>query len=161
LPYSLKFLWSPLIDRFSLPFLGRRKGWLLLTQIALAVAIASMSLGNPSRTLGFIAVTAFAISLMSATQDITIDAYTTDISDASEVGAASGTKVLGYRIAMIATGAGALVLADFMSWQTVYFLLGAAMLVLAIISTRVPEPLLRDMPPVSMNEAIRMPLIDF
>src|SRR5262247_4882398 len=52
LPYSLKFLWSPMIDRFSFPFLGRRKGWLLLTQIALAVAIASMSLGNPSRTLG-------------------------------------------------------------------------------------------------------------
>jgi len=161
LPYSLKFLWSPVIDRFSLPFLGRRKGWLFVTQIALAVAIAGMSFGEPSHALKFVAVIAFAIAFLSATQDITIDAYTTDISDASEVGAASGTKVLGYRIAMIATGAGALVLADLLSWQTVYFLLGVIMLILAVVSTRLPEPVLRDRPPMSMNEAIRMPLVDF
>jgi MFS transporter, PAT family, beta-lactamase induction signal transducer AmpG len=161
LPYSLKFLWSPVIDRFSLPFLGRRKGWLFMTQLALAVAIAGMSFAEPSHALMFLAVNAFTIAFLSATQDITIDAYTTDISDVSEVGAASGTKVLGYRIAMIATGAGALVLADLISWQAVYFLLGLLMLLLAIVSTRVPEPVLRDRPPVSMNEAIRMPLVDF
>ena len=161
LPYSLKFLWSPVIDRFSLPFLGRRKGWLFVTQIALAVAIAGVSFGEPLHALEFVAVMAFAIAFLSATQDITIDAYTTDISDASEVGATSGTKVLGYRIAMIATGAGALVLADLLSWQTVYFLLGVIMLILAVVSTRVPEPVLRDRPPTSMNEAIRMPLVDF
>jgi MFS transporter, PAT family, beta-lactamase induction signal transducer AmpG len=161
LPYSLKFLWSPMIDRFSLPFLGRRKGWLFATQIALAVAIAAMSFGDPSQGLRFVAITAFAIALLSATQDITINAYTTDISDAFEVGAASGANVLGYRIAMIATGGGALVLADFISWQAVYFLLGVLMLPLAAVSTRVPEPFLRDRPPVSLNEAIRMPLVDF
>src|SRR5690349_4931513 len=81
--------------------------------------------------------------------------------DASEVGAASGVKVLGYRIAMIATGGGALVIADFISWQTVYLLMGVLMLMLAAVSTRVPEPVLRDRPPASMNEAVRMPLADF
>src|SRR5262245_29150368 len=161
LPYSLKFLWSPVIDRFCLPFLGRRKGWLFVTQVALAGTIIAMVFQRPSQLLQLFALNAFIIAFLSSTQDIVIDAYVTDISDASEVGAASGVKVLGYRIAMIATGGGALVLADFISWQSVYFLLGVLMLILAVISTRVPEPVLRDRPPLSMNEAIRMPLADF
>jgi MFS transporter, PAT family, beta-lactamase induction signal transducer AmpG len=161
LPYSLKFLWSPLIDRFGLPFLGRRKGWLFVTQVALAATIAAMIFQRPSQVLQLLAINAFLIAFLSATQDIVIDAYVTDISDASEVGAASGVKVLGYRIAMIATGGGALVIADFMSWQTVYFLMGVLMLILAAISTRVREPVLRDRPPASIKEAVRMPLADF
>jgi len=161
LPYSLKFLWSPITDRFCLPFLGRRKGWLFVTQVALGLAIAVMIFARPSQVLRLLAINAFIIAFLSATQDIVVDAYVTDISDASEVGAASGVKVLGYRIAMIATGGGALVIADLISWQTVYFLMGVLMLVLAAISARVPEPVLRDRPPVSMNEAIRMPLADF
>jgi MFS transporter, PAT family, beta-lactamase induction signal transducer AmpG len=161
LPYSLKFLWSPFIDRFRLPFLGRRKGWLFVTQVALAATIAGMILQRPSQLLQLLAINAFLIAFLSATQDIVIDAYVTDISDASEVGAASGVKVLGYRIAMIATGGGALVIADFISWQTVYLLMGVLMLMLAAVSTRVPEPVLRDRPPASMNEAVRMPLADF
>jgi PAT family beta-lactamase induction signal transducer AmpG len=161
LPYSLKFLWSPLIDRFGLPFLGRRKGWLFVTQVALAATIAAMIFQRPSQVLQLLAINAFIIAFLSATQDIVIDAYVTDISDASEVGAASGVKVLGYRIAMIATGGGALVIADFVSWQTVYFLMGVLMLILAAISTRVREPVLRDRPPASINEAVRMPLADF
>jgi PAT family beta-lactamase induction signal transducer AmpG len=161
LPYSLKFLWSPLIDRFGLPFLGRRKGWLFVTQVALAATIAAMIFQRPSPVLQLLAINAFLIAFLSATQDIVIDAYVTDISDASEVGAASGVKVLGYRIAMIATGGGALVIADFMSWQTVYFLMGVLMLILAAISTRVREPVLRNRPPASIKEAVRMPLADF
>jgi MFS transporter, PAT family, beta-lactamase induction signal transducer AmpG len=161
LPYSIKFLWSPLIDRFGLPFLGRRKGWLFVTQVALAATIAAMIFQRPSQVLQLLAINAFLIAFLSATQDIVIDAYVTDISDASEVGAASGVKVLGYRIAMIATGGGALVIADFMSWQTVYFLMGVLMLILAAISTRVREPVLRDRPPASIKEAVRMPLADF
>ena len=161
LPYSLKFLWSPVVDRLSFPFLGRRKGWLFVTQVALAGTIAAMTVQRPSQMLQLFAINAFIIAFLSATQDIVIDAYVTDISDTSEVGAASGLKVLGYRIAMIATGGGALVIADFISWQTVYLLMGVLMLILAVLSARVPEPVLRDLPPASMNEAIRMPLVDF
>jgi PAT family beta-lactamase induction signal transducer AmpG len=161
LPYSLKFLWAPVIDRFSIPLLGRRKGWLLVTQIALGIAIAGMAFAEPSASLRFVALTALGIALLSATQDITIDAYTTDISSASEVGAASGTKVLGYRVAMIASGAGALVLADWVSWQSVYLVFGAAMCFLAVLSTRVDEPPVDARPPASLHDAIRMPLMDF
>src|SRR5437867_1366575 len=78
-PYSLKFLWSPVIDRFSLPFLGRRKGWLLVTQVALAAAIGAMFFARPQQALELLALNAVLIAFISATQDITIDAYTTDI----------------------------------------------------------------------------------
>jgi PAT family beta-lactamase induction signal transducer AmpG len=161
LPYSLKFLWSPMIDRFSFPFLGRRKGWLFATQILLALAIGAMYFAHPAQALSLLAFNALAIAFVSATQDITIDAYTTDISDTSEVGAASGTKVLGYRIAMLATGSGALILADYMSWQTIYLLLAMLMLLMAALCTRIPEPPLQEQAPVSVLEATRMPLIDF
>jgi MFS transporter, PAT family, beta-lactamase induction signal transducer AmpG len=161
LPYSLKFLWSPLIDRFTFPFLGRRTGWLFATQLGLSVAIASMFFARPSQALQFTAIVSFAIAIFSATQDIVIDAYVTDISDASEVGAASGTKVLGYRLAMIATGAGALVMADYLSWQVVYLSVAALMLALALATMRVKEPPPIDRPPSSVGEAIIMPLADF
>src|SRR5262249_37022788 len=144
LPYSLKFLWSPLVDRFSFPFLGRRKGWLFVTQLALALAIAAMTFARPPQAMKFFAVNAILIAFLSATQDITIDAYTTDISTASEVGAASGAKVLGYRIAMMATGAGALILADHISWQAVYVAVGLVMLILMMACTRVAEPAMLD-----------------
>lgn len=161
LPYSLKFLWSPLIDRFSLPFLGRRKGWVLATQLTLACAIALMALARPPGGLELLAINALVIAFLSATQDITVDAYTVDISEKSEVGAVSGTKVLGYRLAMIAAGGGALVMADHMSWQTVYLLFGLAMLLLAAASTRVAEPGMHNRPPATLREAVRMPMTDF
>jgi MFS transporter, PAT family, beta-lactamase induction signal transducer AmpG len=161
LPYSLKFLWSPMIDRFAFPFLGRRKGWLFMTQIALAAAISGMVFAQPPLGLQLLAFNALVIAFISATQDITIDAYATDISNASEVGATSATKVLGYRIAMIATGGGALVMADYVSWQTVYLLVALLMLFLALACTRVHEPVLLERPPSSLREATRMPLLDF
>jgi PAT family beta-lactamase induction signal transducer AmpG len=161
LPYSLKFLWSPAIDRFTFPFLGRRKGWVLVTQLAVACAIAAMAFQNPQHALHFLMINAVVIAFLSATQDITIDAYTTDICGHSEVGAGSGVKVLGYRIAMIATGAGALVMADVFSWPEVYLTFGSLMLLLALFSTRVGEPALHVRPPSSMREAVRLPLADF
>jgi PAT family beta-lactamase induction signal transducer AmpG len=120
-----------------------------------------MYFARPSRALQFAAIVSFAIAFLSATQDIIIDAYVTDVSDVSEVGAASGTKVLGYRLAMIATGAGALIMADYLSWQAVYLLTGALMLALALVCTRVKEPRLVDRPPSSVREATLMPLADF
>lgn len=161
LPYSLKFLWAPLIDGFSFPFLGRRKGWLIVTQLALAAAIAAMALQNPAGALQLVAINAVAIAFLSATQDITIDAYSADILDRHEVGAGAGVKVLGYRAGMIVAGGTALIVADKLSWPTVYVLLGGLMLLILVISTRVPEPVLRERPPSSLTEAVRMPFIDF
>jgi len=161
LPYSLKFLWSPLIDRFAFPFLGRRKGWIFITQLALAVALAATAFGRPAEALELLAVNAFVIAFLSATQDITIDAYRADTLEQLEMGAGAGVYIVGFRVALIVTGAGALILADRLSWPTVYLLLAGLMLATLVVSTRVPEPVLHDRPPSSLNEAVRMPFLDF
>lgn len=161
LPYSLKFLWSPLIDRFSFPFLGRRKGWLMVTEIALSGAIAAMAVQRPAEALRLVAFNALLIAFLSATQDITVDAYTADVLQPNELGPGAGIKVVGYRAAMILAGGGALILADHVSWPVVYLLLAILMLVVSIISVRVPEPQLSETPPSSMKEAVRMPFKEF
>lgn len=161
LPYSLKFLWAPLIDGFSFPFLGRRKGWLMVTQLALAIAIATMALQRPAEALQLVAINAVVIAFLSATQDITIDAYSTDILDRHEVGVGAGIKIVGYRAGMVLAGGVALILADRLSWPTVYALLGILMLLILVFSARVAEPALRDAPPSSLREAVRMPFVDF
>ncbi len=123
-PYTFKFAWAPLVDRMSLPgftqVFGRRRGWMLLSQLALAAAMFSMSLINPSEAPGAIAGFALLLAFLSATQDIVIDAYRVDILDEKLYGAGAATIVFGYRIGMLASGAGALYLAHFYSWQLVY-----------------------------------------
>lgn len=161
LPYSLKFLWSPLVDRYSFPFLGRRKGWLIVSQTALAATIGLTALAQPSSGLTFLAVGTFTIAFLSATQDITIDAYSADILDDDETGAGAGVKVLGYRIALVVTGAGALILADHWSWPWVYAAIACIMLLTMSASTLTPEPRLFQVPPRTVVEAIRLPFSEF
>lgn len=129
LPYSLKFLWSPLLDRYTIPFLGRRRGWLLLIQVLLLGAIALMAVQDPSTSLRLLAVNAFAIAFLSASQDIAVDAYRADVLEPLEMGAGAGIYVLGYRIALLVTGSLALILADQLPWPVVYVLMALLMLV--------------------------------
>lgn len=123
LPYSLKFLWAPLLDRFTLPFLGRRRGWLIVIQSALLIAIALMALQKPASGLQLLAINALVIAFLSATQDIAADAYRGDVLEEREMGASAAVFVLGYRIALLATGSLALILADRIPWSTVYLLI--------------------------------------
>ncbi|MGL5874452.1 MAG: AmpG family muropeptide MFS transporter [Xenococcaceae cyanobacterium] len=160
LPYSLKFIWSPLLDSFVPPFLGRRRGWLVLIQIALIGAIATMSLHNPQQAIELLAVNAFIIAFLSATQDIVFDAYRTDILDDREMGAGAAIGVLGYRIALLVTGSFALILADRVSWSSVYLLMAALMSVGLLASFFAPEPKLSDRPP-SLSEALVLPFQEF
>lgn len=160
-PYSLKFLWSPLVDRFSFPFLGRRKSWLIVTQLGLTISIAAMAFQRPAVALQLVAINTLVIAFLSATQDITVDAYRADVLEQHEMGAGAGVFVLGYRVGMIVTGSAALILADQLSWPAIYVLLGLLMLGTLIISTRAPEPRLNAQPPQSMAEAVRMPFIEF
>src|ERR1043165_8679998 len=118
LPYSLKFLWAPFLDRYAFPGLGRRKGWLLASQILLAIAIASMTFQDPKVTLQWVAANAVVIAFLSATQDITADAYRVDTLQPDEATAGAGVFVSFYRVALIVTGAFAFLLADRTSWQT-------------------------------------------
>lgn len=160
-PYSLKFIWAPLLDRFTLPFLGRRRGWLILIQCALLVAIALMALQRPAQALQILAVNALAIAFLSATQDIAADAYRADVLEKREMGAGAAVFVLGYRIALLLTGSLALILADQVSWPSVYLLISAVM-VIGIIGTVVaPEPKERDLPPASLADAVVLPFGEF
>ncbi|PSB48839.1 AmpG family muropeptide MFS transporter, partial [Chamaesiphon polymorphus CCALA 037] len=130
LPYSLKFLWSPLVDYFRLPLLGRRRGWILAAQIGLIVAIlflasqmgviAGLDTAGRNNALQLVAITAVVMAFLSATQDIAVDAYRTDIVSTLEVGAGASVALLGYRVALLLTGWIAFVLADRIGWASVY-----------------------------------------
>jgi len=161
LPYSLKFVWAPVMDRYIPPFLGRRRGWVLITQVLLLVAIAAMSLHDPQTGLRMLAVNAIAIAFFSASQDISLDAYRTDVLETREMGAGAAVFVMGYRIAMITTGALAFFLADRIAWPTVYVVL-SLLLIIGIVTTFVaPEPVLSDAPPRTLAEAVVLPFADF
>ena len=161
LPYSLKFLWAPVLDRYIPPFLGRRRGWLLITQVLLLVGIAAMSLHDPTTGLRALAFNAIMIAVFSASQDIAGDAYRTDVLTDREMGAGAAIWVLGYRIALLLTGSLAFVLADTMSWGKVYALLSGLMLVGIIASLLSPEPVMKDLPPKSLGDAVILPFRDF
>jgi MFS transporter, PAT family, beta-lactamase induction signal transducer AmpG len=161
LPYSLKFLWSPFLDRFIPPFMGRRRGWLLITQVALVVAIAAMSLQNPQQALQLLAVNALVIAFLSATQDIAVDAYRTDVLEELEMGAGAAVYVLGYRVALIITGALALILADRLPWPFVYLLMAGLMGVGILAAIFAPEPSLQDRPPATLSDAVILPFQEY
>ncbi len=161
LPYSLKFIWSPLLDRFVPPFLGRRRGWLLLTQGALILAIAAMALQQPRQALQFLAINAVLIAFFSASQDIAFDAYRTDVLEQWEMGAGAAVAVLGYRIALLVTGSLALILADQIPWSTVYLLMSVLMALGLFTSVWAPEPKYQERPPASLADAISLPFVEF
>ncbi|MEB3309513.1 MAG: AmpG family muropeptide MFS transporter [Snowella sp.] len=161
IPYSFKFIWSPLLDRFVPPFLGRRRGWLVITQVGLVLAIAGMALQDPDKALTLLAINALFIAIFSATQDIAADAYRTDVLEEPEMGAGVAVFVLGYRLALLTTGSLALILADRMPWPQVYALLALLMLIGIIASYFAPEPIVQSPPPDSLRSAIVDPFIDF
>ena len=164
LPYSLKFLWSPVLDRFVPPFLGRRRGWLVLTQLGLILAIAAIALQRPSQelhVLQMLAINALIIAFLSATQDIAGDAYRTDVLEPQEVGTGATLWVFGYRMALLVTSFLALVLADYIPWPVVYLLMAALMAVGIVTSFWAPEPMLSDRPPQSLNDAVYLPFQEF
>jgi MFS transporter, PAT family, beta-lactamase induction signal transducer AmpG len=161
LPYSLKFVWAPVMDRYIPPFLGRRRGWVLITQVLLLIAVAAMSLHDPRLGLKMLAVNAIAIAFFSASQDISLDAYRTDVLQDREMGAGAAVFVMGYRVALLVTGGLALYLADSISWPTVYLLLASLMLIGIIATFLAPEPALTEPPPRTIGEAVILPFREF
>lgn len=160
--YTLKFLWAPLVDRYAFPLLGRRRGWMLVTQLALAAAIAAMGLYSPSGQLMPLAMLAVLVAFLSATQDIAFDAYSTDVLRSDERAAGAAIKVLGYRLAMIVSGGLALVLADqWLGWHNTYFLMGGVMALCAFATLIAPEPEQVAAAPRSLAVAVVEPLAEF
>jgi PAT family beta-lactamase induction signal transducer AmpG len=138
LPYLLKFLWAPLIDRYPLPFLGRRRGWILLMQIALALALGALALQDPRASLLPISVCAAAVVFFSATQDIAIDAWRADVSLPEERGPAAAATNFGYRLFSYLALALALIIAEYFGWRTAFAALALAMLLFCIATLRAP-----------------------
>lgn len=160
LPYVFKVFWSPFLDRFVPPFLGRRRGWILLTQILLFATVGWMGFFSPNNNPGFIALIALIVSFASATQDIAIDAYRTDILQPVERGVGAAVAVTGFRLAILLTGGIALIMADHIGWQLTWMLL-ALSLFLTILSTFIaPEPIQRKRP-ASLKEAVVEPMREF
>lgn len=160
LPYALKFLWSPLMDRYVPPLLGRRRGWMLLTQLGLIAGIAAMAFSPPGEMLWLLGLAALWVAFMSASQDVVIDAYRTDVLVPSERGAGAAVGVFGYRMAMLASGALALVLGDQIGWQTTYGIMALLMLVGVFTAWLAPEPAAPVQVPRTLREAITQPLAD-
>ncbi|NYT85071.1 muropeptide transporter [Pollutimonas harenae] len=160
--YTLKFFWAPLVDRYAPPLLGRRRGWIFLTQLLLAASIASMGLFSPGNNLGLMAALAVLVAFLSATQDIAFDAYSTDVLRKEERAAGAAIKVLGYRLAMIVSGGLALILADqWLGWGNMYFLMGGFMAICAVATTLAPEPEVVTRPPRTLALAVVEPLLEF
>lgn len=160
--YTLKFLWAPIVDRYAFPFLGRRRSWILLTQLALAASIAAMGLYSPGSHLLPLALLAVLVAFLSATQDIAFDAYSTDVLRSEERAAGAAVKVLGYRLAMIVSGGLALVLADqWLGWHNTYFLMGGFMALCAFATLIAPEPEVVAAAPRSLAVAVVEPLAEF
>lgn len=167
LPATLKFLWSPLLDRYVPPFLGRRRGWMVITQILLVLAIATLAFQRPAQALQLLAVNTIAIAFLSATQDIAIDAYRTDVLENHEVGAGVAIWVLGYRVALLVTGSLALIWAATLSWRGVYLVMAVLMGLCILGAVFAPEPQRRDregkmiQAPDTLSAAVILPFADF
>jgi len=161
LPYTWKFLWAPLMDRFVPPALGRRRGWILLTQLLLMAGIAAMGSLSPAHAPWALAGLAVLVAFSSASQDIVVDAYRTDLLKERERGVGAAVSVLGYRVAMLISGALALILADRIGWHETYWLMAGLLMIGMGATLWGPEPDAEVRAPRSLEDAVVEPLREF
>jgi PAT family beta-lactamase induction signal transducer AmpG len=158
-PYTWKFLWSPLLDRYALP-LGRRRGWMLVTQLGLLAAVAVLGGFSPQTQLPTIVAIATLLALLSATQDIALDAFRREILSDAELGLGNSVHVNAYRIAGLIPGSLSLILADHLTWDTVFLITALFMLPGMAMTLLVREPALAA-PPRTLREAVVEPFHEF
>lgn len=162
LPYTLKFLWSPLFDRYTPPWLGRRRGWLVLMQFSTAAALFLLSAAQPAPdALWPVMIAGLLVSLFSASQDIVIDAYRRESMAESELGLGSALYVNGYRLGMLLAGGGGLILADWLSFEIMYRIMAACMTACVVVTLLAPEPLLPEGRPRTLYDAVVLPFRDY
>jgi PAT family beta-lactamase induction signal transducer AmpG len=161
LPFTWKFVWSPLVDRYALPVLGRRRGWMLATQLALLLSIPLFGLLRPQLDLWTIAYLAAAVAFFAATQDIVLDAYRRELLPDAELGLGNSIHVQAYRISSLVPGALSLVLADLLPWDTVFLLTALFMLPGIANTLLVSEPKLARPAPRTLKEAVVEPFHEF
>jgi len=161
IPYTWKFVWAPLMDRFTPPFFGRRRGWLLIAQLMLIFSIISLGDCDPVRHPALMVTAAVMVAFFSATQDIVIDAYRREDLPDEELGLGSSMYIYGYRLGMLLAGGGGLILADHMPFSRVYLIMAGCMLPGVLITVLTPEPVVPAGIPRSLKEAVFEPLTDY
>ncbi len=161
MPYTLKFVWSPMMDGVTPPFLGRRRGWILMAQMGLMITIAILGQFDPEQSLVWIAVFALCINFFGASQDIALDAFRREYLTSMELGFGTGVWMNAWRLGTFVS-VGLSVLADFnFTWQTIFFMLTAVMGVGVITTLLVPEPVVEEGLPLKMKEIIIEPFVEF
>lgn len=159
-PYTWKFLWSPLLDRYVVPVLGRRRGWMLLTQVALLLVIAALGGFSPQEDLGVIVLFCTLLAFLSATQDIALDAYRRELLLDNELGLGNAVHVNAYRIAGLIPGSLSLILADHLPWDTVFIITALFMLPGIAMTLLVEEPAAVNTPK-TLRAAVVEPFREF
>ncbi len=161
LPYTLKFLWAPLVDRYSLPFFGRRRGWLVMVQLLLMASIAALGWTQPAASPLVVALAAWLLTFFSASQDIVIDAYRREALSDRELGLGASFYVNGYRVGMLLASGGGLILADLVGFPLVYQLMALTMLVGIVTTVLAPEPDIHTTLPTSLQQAVVQPFAEY
>ncbi len=160
IPYTWKFIWSPLMDRYAPPFLGRRRGWLLVTQVFLLVNVAVLGMFDPQHSVWTIAYLCAAVAFFSASQDVVIDAYRREILPDEELGLGNSIHVNAYRVSGLIPGSLALILADHLPWDTVFLIVASFMLVGIGMTLIINEPITKGAPK-TLKEAVVDPFKEF
>jgi PAT family beta-lactamase induction signal transducer AmpG len=161
-PWSFKFLWSPLMDRYPLPFMGRKRGWILLSQVALLATSLWLAGVPPSQdTVFMIGAITLAHGFAAATQDIAYDAYTVEVLRKEEQGAAVGARVALYRAAMFISGGIAITAVAQWSWAAVNVMLALLYVPMMLVTIKAPEPESLPTPPTSLKQAVWGPFVGF
>ena len=161
LPYTWKFIWAPVLDRFTLPFLGRRRGWLLVAQLCLILSIIALGYSDPVKHAMAMVVAAILVSFFSASQDIVIDAYRREDLADEELGLGSSMYIYGYRLGMLLAGGGGLIMADHMSYSKVYLIMAVCMIPGVLTTILTPEPKVSVGAPRTMKEAVINPMVEY
>ncbi|MBK9115956.1 MAG: AmpG family muropeptide MFS transporter [Betaproteobacteria bacterium] len=161
LPYTWKFVWSPLVDRYALPWLGRRRGWMFLMHVTLIASIAALGVLQPATEIWTIAYLAAGVALFSATLDIAIDAYRRELLPEVELGLGNSIHVNAYRISSLVPGSLSLILADRMPWPSVFFVTALFMLPGLAMTLMVREPAATAAAPKTLRDAVVLPFREF
>ncbi len=160
-PYTWKFLWSPAMDRFTLPFLGHRRGWMLVTQVALLVSMAVLGFIKPDLSLWTVAYLSVAIAFFSASQDIVLDAFRRELLPDVELGLGNSVHVQAYRLSGLVPGALGFILADHFEWHIVFVIIALFMLIGIVMTLVIDEAIAEPTPPKTLRDAVIEPFRDF
>ena len=160
-PYTWKFLWSPIMDRFTLPFLGHRRGWMLVTQVALLISMGVMGFIKPDLSLWTVAYLSVAVAFFSASLDIVLDAYRRELLPDVELGLGNSVHVQAYRLSGLVPGALGFILADHFDWHIVFIIIALFMLIGIVMTLVIKEAIADPTPPRTLRDAVIDPFRDF